>query len=186
MSVFQAIAEAAATLPGAKLARVWVDDTEEGVLREKGRCGIDDAAIRDLCDRTEFRYSEGLVGKAFVSGLVQFVADVQREPLFRNPRLARAAGLHGFAGFPLTIGNRVLGVLSITFGGPQRFTPAQTRDDHAAWPAGRHRAAFDFRWVTQSLRPIGSRSVRPHPRAGLRRSAFGGRTTRTPYLTEVC
>lgn len=56
--LFHAIAEAAVTILGAKLARVWADDPAEEVLREKGRFGIDDATVRLLCDRTTLRYHE--------------------------------------------------------------------------------------------------------------------------------
>jgi signal transduction histidine kinase len=123
--VFLAIAEAAVTLLGARIARVWADDPAEEILREKSRFCADDATLRLMRDGTELRYHEGIIGPAFVSGVPRFVADVQEEPLFRDPRFAQEAGLHGFAVIPLTIGDRVLGVLSILFGEVRAFTAAE-------------------------------------------------------------
>ena len=120
--VFDAIAEAAVGLRGARVARVWVADPEAQVLRTRGRCGIDPEGERRLLDASVLPYGGGIPGRIFVAGRPEYIADSHDDPRWANPRFIKELGVHGYAGLPLITGGRVLGVLSILFGEPKTFT----------------------------------------------------------------
>jgi GAF domain-containing protein/ActR/RegA family two-component response regulator len=114
--VFDALAVAATALLGAKMARIWVADPLARVLRARGGHGIDAQAEQAMTDFRDIPFGQGVVGAIFESRRPEYVADVQEDPRWHNQRLARHAGLHSYVGFPLTAGDRTLGVLSILFG----------------------------------------------------------------------
>jgi PAS domain S-box-containing protein len=120
--VFNAIAEAAVGLLGARVARVWVADPEAQVLRALGRCGIDPEGERRLLDTSVLPYGGGIPGRIFLAGQPEFIADSHDDPRWVNARFIKELDLHGYAGLPLIAGGRVLGVLSILFGEPKTFT----------------------------------------------------------------
>jgi len=124
--VFAAVARGAATLLGAKYARVWIGDPAAQELRAEGSYGIDPAPERIFTDVTTIPYGHGVVGHVFDSGTPVYIADVQQDPRWLNRRLAREAGLRGYAGVPLVTGDRAVGVLSILFGERRQFTAAET------------------------------------------------------------
>lgn len=135
--VFQAVAEAATTLLGAKMARVWVDDPRERVLRVQGSFGIDPAFEQDVTEYAELRYGLGMVGKIFESQAPEYVLEVQGDSRWVNQRFAREADLHAFAGVPLLAGGRCLGILAVLFGRRPLFIPEEREliellADHAA------------------------------------------------------
>jgi len=59
-----------------------------------------------------FRLGEGLSGRVWKDARAHWVADLAQDPGFRRLDLARAAGLHSAAAFPLQPGEQVLGVMS--------------------------------------------------------------------------
>ncbi|MBI4607809.1 MAG: GAF domain-containing protein [Candidatus Rokubacteria bacterium] len=123
--VFHAVAQAAATLLGARMARVWVDDPASGGLRARVSFGIDAMAERFMVDLPTIQYGRGVVGSVFESRVAEYVIDVQEDPRFLEPRLAKEAGLHAFAALPLISGERVVGVLAILFDDRRQFAPEE-------------------------------------------------------------
>jgi PAS domain S-box-containing protein len=120
--VFQGVARAAVTLLGAKTARVWVADHTEGVLQMQGSFGLDPAVEQLATGFSSLPFGTGVIGAAFTSGTPEYIPDVQQEPRWKNQRLAIEGDLHGYAGLPLTTGDRVVGVLSILFGDRREFS----------------------------------------------------------------
>jgi PAS domain S-box-containing protein len=58
-----------------------------------------------------FRLGEGLPGRVWETTHAQWVVDLEQDPSFLRRDLARAAGLHSAAAFPLQLGEHVLGVM---------------------------------------------------------------------------
>jgi GAF domain-containing protein len=121
-TVFNAIAHAACTLMGAKVARVWVADPEKQVLRALGSHGVDPEIERRLLDATVLPYGGGIPGPIFTSGQPEYISDSCDDPRWFNAQFIREMGLHGYAGLPLIAGGRGVGVLSILFGEVKTFT----------------------------------------------------------------
>ena len=123
--VFRAVAMAATTLLGAKMARVWVADPEARVLRALGSFGIDTKIEQLQIEFPAIGYGQGLVGRILESRTPEYVLDIQQDPRWLNQRLFKETEVHAFAGIPLVAGNRVVGVLSVLFGERRRFTPEE-------------------------------------------------------------
>ncbi len=121
-AAFEAVAEAAATLLGAKAARVWVSEPDGRVLRVGGSFGVDPEAERRLMDFVVIPYGSGIPGRIAESGAPEWVSDAHDDPRWMNLRFIKEFGIHGYAGLPLIAGGRVVGVLSIYFGERREFT----------------------------------------------------------------
>jgi signal transduction histidine kinase len=113
--VFEAIAQAATTLLGAVLARVWVADPVARVLRDQGSVAIDARLAQVVSGSPVLRYGEGLVGHIVVSQQPEYIRDIRGDERLLNQRLIADAELRGFAGLPLIAGDRVVGVLALFF-----------------------------------------------------------------------
>ncbi len=124
--VFDAVSRAAATLLGAKMARVWVADPDAKVLRSHGNFSRDATVGQLMAEVSEIPYDRGLVGHVYQSRAPEFLEDVQKDPRLWHKAFAREGELHAFACLPLLSGDRVLGVLVIAFGERRRFTLEET------------------------------------------------------------
>ena len=135
--VCRAVAESAVTLLGAKLARVWMDDPQNRVLRIEHSSGLDAGVERMMSRVVTLPYGSGLAGRVFGSRTPEYLVDVQEDPRWLDKDLAREAELHAYAGIPLVTGDRVAGVLGILWGRRRQFT-VEDRElmnllaDHAA------------------------------------------------------
>jgi GAF domain-containing protein/ActR/RegA family two-component response regulator len=123
--VYSEIARAATAAVGARTARVWIAVDEEGVLRQHGVAAVDLELERRIAEHAEIAFGQGLVGAVHESGAPVFVLDVQDDPRWLGQRLAREARLHAFAGLPLVVADRVVGVLAIIFGERRHFTESE-------------------------------------------------------------
>ncbi len=115
-TVFTAVAQAATTLLGARMTRVWIDDPVGRVLRIWASFGVDPVLEAAATDYPVLPRGEGVIGAILRTRAPEYVVDVRRDPRWRNRRLLLEADLHAFAGLPLIVEDRVLGVLSILFG----------------------------------------------------------------------
>jgi PAS domain S-box-containing protein len=135
--VFRAVAESAATLLGAKLARVWIDDPPRRLLRIEASFGLDPRVEETMSDVVTIAYGQGMGGSVFVTRVAEYISDVQKDPRWLDQRLAREAGLHACAGLPLIVGERIVGLLVILCGKRRVFTEEDKElmsllADHAA------------------------------------------------------
>jgi signal transduction histidine kinase len=135
--MFRAVAESAATLLGAKLARVWIDDPPRRLLRIEASFGLDPGVEGTMSDVVTIAYGQGMGGRVFVSRVPEYIFDVQEDPRWLDQRLAREAGLHACAGLPLIVGERIVGILVILCGKRRVFTDEEKElmsllADHAA------------------------------------------------------
>ena len=108
-AVFQALAEAATELLGARLARVWVEDPERRVVRVEGHAGT------AVPPTVELPYGEGIVGAVIAGREPKYGRDIQANPLLMDRGHAEGLGLHAYAALPLVAGDRVMGVLMLVF-----------------------------------------------------------------------
>jgi len=120
-SVFRAVAEAAATLLGAKMAWVWVDDPVNRVLRPEAQYGLTPDLEELTAEISVVPYGRGVAGSVFESRAPEYIPDVQADPRWLTRELAEKAQLHACAAIPLITGNRAVGVLIILFDDRRRF-----------------------------------------------------------------
>jgi len=157
--VFPAVARCAAHVFEAGMARVWVDEPAAGGLRARGSFGIDPEIEGIMTDYPVIAYGHGVVGRIFESRTPEFLSDLGADPRWLNRRLVTEAGLCAFAGLPLVVGDRTVGVLSIIFG-EQRDFDAEDRElmaviaDQAAIAINRARLYEDLEARAARLRTL--------------------------------
>lgn len=95
---------------GAKFARVWLLDKERKNLVLKFSSGkyknIDGEFSRVPADSNK-------IGKIVITGKPTITNDVVNDKRIRYPEWAKREKLQSFAGYPLTHGNNVIGVLAM-------------------------------------------------------------------------
>lgn len=116
-----AVANAAATVLGAALTRIWMEGPAPGSLRPVFAWGAA-ADVGSLGEVTSISAGSGVVGKVFESQAPEYRVDIQEDGRWLNPRFAQDAGLHAYAGLPLVARGRALGVMSLLFTERRDFT----------------------------------------------------------------
>jgi GAF domain-containing protein/ActR/RegA family two-component response regulator len=108
--VLAQIAEAAGTLFEAPLATVWIADEGQRVLVR--RAGLGDPALLQAMPG-QLAYGEAAAGWVAERREPLIDLDVATDTRIAGRALALAGGVHSFSGFPLLLGDRLLGVLTL-------------------------------------------------------------------------
>jgi GAF domain-containing protein/anti-sigma regulatory factor (Ser/Thr protein kinase)/HAMP domain-containing protein len=109
-SVFQIIVHWASRLLGNAVTYIMILDESTGEMRVRAAWGWQRA---DLRVQSTFRLGEGLPGAVAATRETVTVVDVLADPRFVNAEWAQAEGLRGFAGVPLVVADRCVGVLCV-------------------------------------------------------------------------
>jgi len=109
-SVFQIIVHWASRLLGNAITYLMVLDESSGELAVRAAWGWQRA---DLRVQSTFRMGEGLPGTVAAAREPIALPDALEDPRFVNVEWARAEGVRGFAGVPLVVGDRCVGVLCV-------------------------------------------------------------------------
>jgi signal transduction protein with GAF and PtsI domain len=80
---------------------------------------------RAYANRDPIPIGAGISGRVAQTGQPLTIADVRTDPRYRNPELARAEGLVSMLSVPLTVREKVIGVLNCFTAEPREFTPEQ-------------------------------------------------------------
>jgi len=96
----------------------WEWDKETGQLRCCEGWGTETPEIREFIAYTVQRtvmpkagINQGLVRRTLATGKPVWITDIAKDKSLKRAELVAKAGLHGFFGFPLMLGNEVLGVM---------------------------------------------------------------------------
>ncbi len=96
----------------------WQMDKQAGVVRCIECWGVDTPEIREFLAKNSQRVvdprapsGQGLVRRIYNSGEPVWIADIAQEPGLLRASMVIKAGLHGAFGFPLLLGDEVLGVM---------------------------------------------------------------------------
>ena len=108
------ILEAVCNLLDWEVGVLWSVDRDAGVLACVEVWHRSDVTIPEfeaISRRQTFCSGVGLPGRVWASGKPAWIADVTRDSNFPRGPIAAREGLHGAFGFPITLGNDVLGVM---------------------------------------------------------------------------
>ena len=119
--ILDALAVAARELLGAAAVGVWVDDPLERRLILRAHAS-ESAGTSPLPTGWSRAYGEGVVGRAFESGVPRYLEDIQEDPDLIRKVYVRERGIHATAVLPLRFGDLVLGVLALLFTARRVFT----------------------------------------------------------------
>jgi len=111
--VFDFVVRSAAKLLNAKIVRLWAEDQSAGGFVVQAVYGIDPQILREHTLVPIIRPGEGVIGRIIETKTAEYIPDVREEPRWLNKHLASALDLVSFAGVPIVMGDRVLGVLTI-------------------------------------------------------------------------
>jgi PAS domain S-box-containing protein len=96
------------------LGTVWKLDKKEGILRCVETWHIPTASVSEFSALTRsytFDRGIGLPGRVWEHGDALWIEDVTRDPNFPRAPIASKEGLHSAFGFPILLGDEVLGIL---------------------------------------------------------------------------
>ena len=108
------ILEAVCNLLDWEVGGLWSVDQDAGVLacvEIWHRPGLMIQEFEAVSRQRTFARGEGLPGRVWTSGQPVWISDVTRDSNFPRGPIAAERGLHGAFGFPITLGNEVLGVM---------------------------------------------------------------------------
>ena len=108
--MLQSCAEAMVTHLDAAFARVWTVNEQEGVLELQASAG---AYTRLDGTHARVRVGRKKIGRIAATKLPHFTNSVDDDPQIGDPEWARARGFISFAGYPLLIENRCVGVVAM-------------------------------------------------------------------------
>lgn len=92
----------------------WLMDDEAQALRCETvwhEPSLDASAFESFCRKCAWACGEGLPGRVWATNEPVWIADVTLEPNYVRAAVAAASGLHSALGFPIPLGNKVLGVI---------------------------------------------------------------------------
>ncbi|MFQ5657501.1 MAG: GAF domain-containing protein [Candidatus Methylomirabilales bacterium] len=115
--VFDLIIRASSELLDAPVASIWTLEGEEIILR------ADRGYESDLRVDRRLRLGEGISGWIAQHKQPVVISEFVEDPRAKNKEWALAEGLHAFAGFPLLVGKRCVGVLNVIRRSPRCFGP---------------------------------------------------------------
>lgn len=99
---------------GWEVGALWAVDESADVLRRTARWsapGVDQAAFEEVSGQAQFERGAGFPGHVWATEQARSVANVQTDEHFLRTSAAAAAGLHGGFAFPVSLGERVVGVV---------------------------------------------------------------------------
>src|SRR5262249_52527895 len=108
--ILQAICESLGWEHGA----LWSVDRHAGLLRWADSwhaATVEVPEFEGLSRQTSFTRGVGLPGRVWATGHPAWIPDVARDPNFPRAPVAASKGLHAAFGFPILLGNEVLGVM---------------------------------------------------------------------------
>ena len=106
--LLQRVTDGAREMFDATVARLWLVDDDALTLSVRASAGAD---LTDAAEKMPI--GEGLVGRVVATRAPLAIADVAKDQRPLNTEPLETLGLAAFAGVPLLIGDRVLGVLAI-------------------------------------------------------------------------
>ncbi len=113
--VFDMIIQASSDLLDASVATLWTLEGEELIL------GAGRGLHSDLRVHRRFRLGEGMVGWVAEHMEPVVIPEFAEDPRVKNREWAMAEGFHGFAGAPLVVERRCVGVLTVLRTSPEPF-----------------------------------------------------------------
>jgi PAS domain S-box-containing protein len=151
-SALQGCADALVTHLGPALGRIWMLNEREGVLELRASAGLD-MPLDDSGGRV--RLGEHKIGRIAQNRTPHLTNSVVGDPEVRDQAWAQREGMVAFAGHPLTVDGRVVGVMALFARHPLSdavFSALGSVADHVALGIERHRSAEALRTAEQRMR----------------------------------
>ncbi len=118
-TVLQHIVQMSIGLLDAKISSIMLLDEESQELVIAAAHGLSERHI----NKGPIKVGESIAGRVILEGRPEAVEDIQSDPRYKYPDYAREEGLRSLLSVPLSLKDRVIGVLNIYTDRPHKFSP---------------------------------------------------------------
>jgi len=119
--ILKLIVTVTANVMGSKICSLWILDEKEKVLKIRATQTMSEAYLKE---RT-LKLGEGVVGYVAQQNKPLAILDVQKEPRYKEKALAKKEGLVSMLSVPLTVKDKVIGVINCYTSYPHEFNETE-------------------------------------------------------------
>jgi len=119
--ILKLIVTVTANVMDSKICSLWILDEKEKVLRIRATQTMSEEYLKE---RT-LKLGEGIVGYVAQENRPLAIVDVLREPRYKEKELAKKEGLVSMLSVPLTLKDKVIGVINCYTSYPHEFTETE-------------------------------------------------------------
>jgi signal transduction protein with GAF and PtsI domain len=119
--ILKLIVTVTANVMDSKICSLWILDEKENVLRIRATQTMSEAYLKE---RT-LKLGEGIVGYVAQQNKPLATLDVSKEPRYKEKELARKEGLVSMLSVPLTLKDKVIGVINCYTSYPHEFNETE-------------------------------------------------------------
>ena len=119
--ILKLIVTVTANVMDSKICSLWVLDGKERVLKIRATQAISEEYLKER----SLKLGEGVVGYVAEQKKPLAILDVLKEPRYKEKALARKEGLVSMLSVPLTVKDKVIGVINIYTSYPHEFTETE-------------------------------------------------------------
>jgi signal transduction protein with GAF and PtsI domain len=119
--VLKLIVTVTANVMDSKICSLWILDEKEGALKIRATQTMSEAYLKER----SLKLGEGVVGNVAQNNKPLAILDVLKEPQYKEKELARKEGLVSMLSVPLTVKDKVIGVINCYTSYSHVFTEAE-------------------------------------------------------------
>lgn len=119
--ILKLIVAVTARVMDSKICSLWILDEKEGVLRIRATQTMSEEYLKER----SLKLGEGVVGHVAKTNKPLAILDVLKEPLYKEKELARKLGLVSMLSVPLSVKDKVIGVINCYTSYPHEFTETE-------------------------------------------------------------
>jgi signal transduction protein with GAF and PtsI domain len=120
-NILKLIVTVTANVMDSKICSLWILDEKEKVLKIRATQAISEAYLKER----SLKLGEGIVGCVAEQNKSLAILDVLKEPRYKEKELARKEGLVSMLSVPLTVKDKVIGVINVYTSYPHEFTETE-------------------------------------------------------------
>ena len=119
--ILKLIVTVTANVMDSKICSLWILDEKEKVLKIRATQAISEEYLKER----SLKLGEGVVGYVAEQKKPLAILDVLKEPRYKEKELAQKEGLVSMLSVPLTVKDKVIGVINIYTSYPHEFTETE-------------------------------------------------------------
>lgn len=119
--ILKLIVTVTAKVMDSKICSLWILDEKEGVLKIRATQTMSEEYLKER----SLKLGEGVVGHVAKTNKPLAILDVLKEPLYKEKELAKKLGLVSMLSVPLSVKDKVIGVINCYTSYPHEFTETE-------------------------------------------------------------
>ncbi len=119
--ILKLIVTVTAKVMDSKICSLWILDEKEGALKIRATQTMSEEYLKER----SLKLGEGVVGHVAKTNKPLAILDVLKEPLYKEKELAKKLGLVSMLSVPLSVKDKVIGVINCYTSYPHEFTETE-------------------------------------------------------------